>query len=348
MGSAGLCRRSRWRGRSTSARLPAHVAIIMDGNGRWAAPAPPAARRGPPRRHRRRPRRRRDLGAPRHAGAHALRLLGGELEAAACRGQHADDAAEAVPPARTRTRCFKNNIRFKVIGRADDLAPDVRDELAPATRRAPRRNSGMLFNIALNYGGRAEIVDAARRADRRPACDPGRHRRAALRAISSTPRASPTPTCSSARAARCASATSCSGRSPTPRSGSPTRSGPTSGAAHLLEAVRRVPETRPPLRRHQAGRAWPPVHADRPDAPTPQRRSCSSSLVGAAIWFLPTPALLVVAEAVLVLGVRRVRDAGRRARRADVPASVAGAAAVLAAASLGARRTRSNCRCSPR
>ena len=63
-------------------RLPRHVAIIMDGNGRWAAHAAPAARRRPPRRHRRRPRHRRDLGAARHLGAHALRVLGRELEAA--------------------------------------------------------------------------------------------------------------------------------------------------------------------------------------------------------------------------------------------------------------------------
>jgi undecaprenyl diphosphate synthase len=56
-----------------------------------------------------------------------------------------------------------NNIRFRVIGRRDELAPDVRDELAAAETETAS-NSGMLFNIALNYGGRAEIVDAARRA----------------------------------------------------------------------------------------------------------------------------------------------------------------------------------------
>ena len=57
-----------------------------------------------------------------------------------------------------------NNIRFQVIGRQDELA-------ARHPRRARRgrcggrpTNTGMQFNIALNYGGRAEIVDAARRA----------------------------------------------------------------------------------------------------------------------------------------------------------------------------------------
>jgi undecaprenyl diphosphate synthase len=58
---------------------------------------------------------------------------------------------------------LKNNIRFQVIGRAEELSPDVRRELASATTQT-ERNQGMLFNIALNYGGRAEIVDAARRA----------------------------------------------------------------------------------------------------------------------------------------------------------------------------------------
>jgi undecaprenyl diphosphate synthase len=56
-----------------------------------------------------------------------------------------------------------NNIRFHVIGRADDLPPDVREELRAAERKTASC-TGMEFNIALNYGGRAEIVDAARKA----------------------------------------------------------------------------------------------------------------------------------------------------------------------------------------
>jgi undecaprenyl diphosphate synthase len=58
---------------------------------------------------------------------------------------------------------LRNNIRFRVIGRADELPSDVRSELESGTRQT-EGNGGMLFNIALNYGGRAEIVDAARRA----------------------------------------------------------------------------------------------------------------------------------------------------------------------------------------
>jgi undecaprenyl diphosphate synthase len=57
---------------------------------------------------------------------------------------------------------LKNNIRFRVIGRADELAPEIRRELTAAEEKTAT-NSGMQFNIALNYGGRAEIVEAAKR-----------------------------------------------------------------------------------------------------------------------------------------------------------------------------------------
>jgi undecaprenyl diphosphate synthase len=60
---------------------------------------------------------------------------------------------------------MEHNIRFLVIGREDELAPDIREELAAAVRQTAG-NTGMRFNIALNYGGRAEIVEAARRAMR--------------------------------------------------------------------------------------------------------------------------------------------------------------------------------------
>jgi undecaprenyl diphosphate synthase len=56
-----------------------------------------------------------------------------------------------------------NGIRFTVIGRSHELAPDIQAELEVA-EDCTAANTGMQFNIALNYGGRAEIVDAARRA----------------------------------------------------------------------------------------------------------------------------------------------------------------------------------------
>jgi undecaprenyl diphosphate synthase len=58
---------------------------------------------------------------------------------------------------------LKNDIRFQVIGRLEGLARGIQQELARA-QDATASCGGMRFNIALNYSGRAEIVDAARRA----------------------------------------------------------------------------------------------------------------------------------------------------------------------------------------
>jgi undecaprenyl diphosphate synthase len=57
---------------------------------------------------------------------------------------------------------LRNNIRFQVIGRMGDLPVDVQRELQRGIERT-RGCSGLRFNIALNYGGRAEITDAVGR-----------------------------------------------------------------------------------------------------------------------------------------------------------------------------------------
>jgi undecaprenyl diphosphate synthase len=57
---------------------------------------------------------------------------------------------------------LRNNIRFRVVGRGQELDSDVRGELGRAVERTAS-NTGLQFNIALNYGGRAEIIDAVRR-----------------------------------------------------------------------------------------------------------------------------------------------------------------------------------------
>ena len=145
-------------------RLPAHVAIIMDGNGRWAAE-----------RH-----------LPRVEGHRAgIESVRDTVETAARLGLKVLTLyAFSIenwkrPPSEVSTlmlllkrylrselkTLLGNNIRFNVIGRSEALAGDVREELDAAVDRTTN-NSGMLFNIALNYGGRAEIVDAARRAIR--------------------------------------------------------------------------------------------------------------------------------------------------------------------------------------
>jgi undecaprenyl diphosphate synthase len=56
----------------------------------------------------------------------------------------------------------KNNIRFRAIGRIQGLEESVRDELRRAMLTT-KDNTGMILNVALNYGGRSEIVDAFNR-----------------------------------------------------------------------------------------------------------------------------------------------------------------------------------------
>jgi len=143
-------------------RLPSHVAIIMDGNGRWAAQRHLPRVEG----HR--------------AGSEAVRDT---VETAARLGLKVltlyafsiENWKRPVSEVSTLMVLLKrylrselntllrNDIRFGVIGRMDELAPDIQDELKKAIAKTTG-NAGMQFNIALNYGGRAEIVDAARRA----------------------------------------------------------------------------------------------------------------------------------------------------------------------------------------
>jgi undecaprenyl diphosphate synthase len=143
-------------------RLPRHVAIIMDGNGRWARmrslPRVAGHRAG--------------IAAVRDAvetsarlGLEVLTLYAFSVE----NWKRPDTEISALMGLLKRylrlelNTLLKNNIRFKVIGRSDELSPDVRHELEIGIRQT-EHNTGMQFNIALNYGGRAEIVDAARRA----------------------------------------------------------------------------------------------------------------------------------------------------------------------------------------
>ena len=145
-----------------TARLPAHVAIIMDGNGRWAEqrhfPRVEGHRAG--------------TEAVRETVEAAARLGIGVLTLYAFSLENWKRPVAEVSTLMLLLKRYlrselntllKNDIRFQVIGRTDDLAPDIRHELQEAIARTAN-NRGMLFSIALNYGGRAEIVDAARRA----------------------------------------------------------------------------------------------------------------------------------------------------------------------------------------
>src|SRR6266571_2371955 len=143
-------------------RLPRHVAIIMDGNGRWAA------QRGQPRIAGHRAgveavRASVDTGA--RLGLQALTLYAFSTENWK-RPRYEVDALMRMLRKYLRLELDeidRQNIRFQTIGRIEALAPTVRNEIARASERTAK-NTGMVLSVALNYGGRAEIVDACRAA----------------------------------------------------------------------------------------------------------------------------------------------------------------------------------------
>ena len=141
-------------------RLPRHVAVIMDGNGRWA--------------------RRRSL--PRVAGHRAgIAAVREVLETSARLGLEVltlyafSKENWKRPPAEVNTlmrllkeyvqgelpTLLEKNIRFRPIGRLGDLPGTVAGALESA-REKTEANTGMVFQVALSYSGRAEIADAAR------------------------------------------------------------------------------------------------------------------------------------------------------------------------------------------
>ena len=116
----------------------------------------------------------------------------------------------------------EEHVRVMTIGRIDALPEETRDAFAKAWEKT-KGNDGMTLVVAVNYGARMEMLDAVRSCvdEARAALREGRARGACRRSRSrgtSTRPAFPTPTCSSARAARCACRTSCCGRSPMPSS----------------------------------------------------------------------------------------------------------------------------------
>ena len=139
-------------------RLPRHIAVIMDGNGRWAQ-----------KRH-----------LPRVAGHRAgtqsarttietcarLKVEALTLYAFSVENWRRPKAEIEFLMQLLREYLRKempliqrNNIRMRFLGRPDELPEGVRKDTREATE-ATAGNTGMVLSIALNYGGRAEIVDA--------------------------------------------------------------------------------------------------------------------------------------------------------------------------------------------
>jgi len=140
-------------------QIPRHIAIIMDGNGRWA--------------------RRRHL--PRIAGHRAgVQAVRSTVETAArihvpaltlyafsAENWKRRPRAEVSFLMRLLRQYLKeelptlnnNNIRLEYIGRIQELPQEVQERMA-ATRAATAGNTGMVLTLALNYGSRSELVDA--------------------------------------------------------------------------------------------------------------------------------------------------------------------------------------------
>lgn len=142
-------------------RLPRHVAIIMDGNGRWANRrslkrfvghqqgaktvqnvTETAARIGLPWLTLYAFSLENKLRRPRAEVSFLMRLLKSYL----------DNNLE---------RMTRNNIRFRTIGRTYDLPPEVQEKLL-YVEQATLQNTGTTLTLALNYGSRTELVDAFR------------------------------------------------------------------------------------------------------------------------------------------------------------------------------------------
>ena len=142
------------------ARLPRHVAVIMDGNGRWAQ------QRGLPRIE------------GHNQGVKSVRgtiveccRLGIEQLTLYClstenwkRPQHELDFLMTLLHKyllAERAEIMEQNIRFTTIGRREELAADVLRAIDENVR-VSRQNTGMVLCLAINYSGRAELVDAVR------------------------------------------------------------------------------------------------------------------------------------------------------------------------------------------
>jgi undecaprenyl diphosphate synthase len=140
--------------------LPRHVAIIMDGNGRWAQ------RRGLARvmgHHEGSRTVRRIVTACAERTIEALTLYSFSSENWS---RPADEVTALMTLLQKHLRSelpvmLKNGIRFRRLGRREGMPAEVL-ALLDETERATAHGTGMVLTLALNYGARAEIVDAVR------------------------------------------------------------------------------------------------------------------------------------------------------------------------------------------
>jgi undecaprenyl diphosphate synthase len=147
------------------AARPKHIAIIMDGNGRWAQ------RQGLPRieGHRR------GVASVRRTTEECARLDIGQLTLYCLSSENWKRPERELEflmhlleqyMIEERTTIMEQNIRLSVIGRRDDIPASVEREMNK-TISMSAANPGMQLCLAINYGGRAELVDGVREIARR-------------------------------------------------------------------------------------------------------------------------------------------------------------------------------------
>jgi undecaprenyl diphosphate synthase len=144
-----------------AARIPRHLAIVMDGNGRWA-------------KLRRRPRsfgHRAGQKAVRQAVEFCLRRGVGSLTLFAFSSENWQRPATEVRAlmelflralASEVAQLHENGVRIRFVGNLDAFDPKLRDGMLEAMRHT-QANTALNMNVAVNYGGRWDIADAARR-----------------------------------------------------------------------------------------------------------------------------------------------------------------------------------------
>src|SRR5438094_9131164 len=207
---------------------PEHVAIIMDGNGRWAT------RRGRPRVAGHREGVKTARAIVRAADTLGLRYLTLYAFSTENWSRPEDEVSTLLSLLERAIRSelpelMERNVRLRVLGRKNGVPLQVRrgiDHVVHATRD----NTGLGLMMAFNYGGRDELIDACRAIARRVQAGELRPEDIGETEIQRALYTAdvPDPDLLIRRAARCACRTSSCGRSPTPSCGSRRRSGRTS------------------------------------------------------------------------------------------------------------------------
>jgi len=142
-------------------RLPEHIAIIMDGNGRWAK------KRGLPRISGHTAGVRTVKRVVRAAGEIGLKFLTLYTFSTENWKRPREEVSAIMKLLEVTTRreineLDKNNVRLITTGRIEELSPRRRSILEKATRKT-KDNTGLTLNLALSYSGRIEILDAVKR-----------------------------------------------------------------------------------------------------------------------------------------------------------------------------------------